>query len=247
MMLRRAPSLTDQVKTHIKDLIIQGEFADGRIPPEMELAELLGVSRTTIRDALGRLEMEGTISRKQGVGTFINDPVLQIHSRLEEIWGYEAMLEAHGFTPSTKIIEAVQVQAGSSPVDSITAADLQLAPDEPLLLVTRLFLENEIPVILTRNSIPNRLLGESYTADDLARPLYEFLELFTRQRLAYYVTDIVPLVADELIAGLLKIEPGTPLVSFDEVGYNDNNEPIVKAHSYFRDDLLRLRLLRRRV
>jgi GntR family transcriptional regulator len=228
-------------------MIVQGEFADGRVPPEMELAEALGVSRTTIRDALSRLEMEGTISRRQGSGTFVNDPVLQIRSRLEEIWGYAAMLEAHGFTPSTQLISVELVRADSSPFDECTAVDLQLAPEEPLLLVTKLFLENELPVILTRNSLPDRLLTETYTQDDLSRPLYEFLELFTRQRLAYYVTDIVPLVADEEIAGLLKVDPGTPLVSFDEIGYNDNNDPIVKAHSYFRDDLLRLRLLRRRV
>jgi GntR family transcriptional regulator len=157
------------------------------------------------------------------------------------------MLEAHGFTPSTQLISVELVRADSSPFDECTAVDLQLAPEEPLLLVTKLFLENELPVILTRNSLPDRLLTETYTQDDLSRPLYEFLELFTRQRLAYYVTDIVPLVADEEIAGLLKVDPGTPLVSFDEIGYNDNNDPIVKAHSYFRDDLLRLRLLRRRV
>ncbi len=72
-MLRRAPSLTDQVKNHIKEMIVQGDFADGRIPPEMELAEALGVSRTTVRDALSRLEMEGTISRRQGAGTFVNE------------------------------------------------------------------------------------------------------------------------------------------------------------------------------
>lgn len=246
-MLRRAPSLTDQVKTHIKDLILQGEYPDGRIPAEMELAEALGVSRTTVRDALSRLEMEGTISRRQGAGTFVNDPVLQIHSRLEEIWGYEAMLEAHGFTPSTRIIETLQIDAGDSPYDAATAADLQLAPDEPLLLVTKLFLENDAPVILARNSVPQHLIAEPYTNDDLARPLYEFLERFSRRRLAYYVTDIVPLAADAITAGLLKIEPGTPLVSFDEIGYDDTNAPIVKAHSYFRDDLLRLRLLRRRV
>ncbi len=246
-MLKRAPSLTDQVKTHIREMIVRGDFADGRVPPEIELAEALGVSRTTVRDALSRLEMEGAISRRQGAGTFVNNPVLQIRSRLEEIWGYERMLADHGFTPSARLISADHVPADASPFDKCTASDLQLAPDEPLLLVAKLFLENDVPVILTRNSIPDRLLTELYSDDDLSRPLYEFLEQFTRQRLAYYVTDIVPLVADEEIAGLLKLEPGTALVSFDEIGYNDNNEPIVKAHSYFRDDLLRLRLLRRRV
>ena len=61
------------------------------------------------------------------------------------------------------------------------------------------------------------------------------------------MTDIVPVVAQGETAVLLQIAPGTPLVSFDETGYNEANEPIVKAYSYFRDDLLRLRLLRRRV
>lgn len=84
-MLKRAPSLTDQVKAHIKQQILSDEFEDGRIPAETDLANQLGVSRTTIRDALSRLEIEGAIFRKQGVGTFVNKAGLRIKMRLEEI------------------------------------------------------------------------------------------------------------------------------------------------------------------
>jgi DNA-binding GntR family transcriptional regulator len=49
------------------------------------------------------------------------------------------------------------------------------------------------------------------------------------------------------VANYLQLAAGTPLIKFDETGYNEDNEPILKAYSYFRDDLLRLRLLRRRV
>ena len=243
-MLRRAPSLTDQVKTHVKDMIVNGEFPGGRIPPETELAEALGVSRTTVRDALSRLEMEGTISRRQGAGTFVNNPVLQIHSRLEEIWGYEAMLEAHGFTPSTRLLAATE--AGAAEVDAAVREDLQLTDNDRLLLLEKLFLENDVPVILTRNAIPTRLLSDAYDSLSLSLPVYEFLEGFGRERLAYYLTEIVPVIAEGETAALLQVPPGTPLVSFDETGYNEDNEPILKAWSYFRDDLLRLRLLRRR-
>jgi GntR family transcriptional regulator len=246
-MLRRAPSLTDQVKAHLKEMILSGEFPDGRIPAEMELAEALGVSRTTIRDALSRLEMEGAISRRQGAGTFVNNPVLQIHSRLEEIWGYEAMLEAHGFTPSTRVIDSVETAASSTLLHPSAAADLRLAPDDGVLLLEKLFLENDVPVILTQNVVPLRLLLEPYSPEDLPLPIYEFLEALGRQRLSYYLTEIVPVAADETMAGVLQVNVGTPLVSFDETGYNEDNQPIVKAYSYFRDDLLRLRLLRRRV
>jgi GntR family transcriptional regulator len=245
-MLRRAPSLTDQVKAHLKEMIVNGEFAGGRIPPEVELAGVLGVSRTTVRDALSRLEMEGTISRRQGAGTFVNDPVLQIHSRLEEIWDYAAMLKAHGFTPSVSILEAERTTA-RAPLLTTTAAELHLEPDAPILLLKKLFRENDEPVILTQNVVPLAQLVEPYTPDDLVLPIYEFLETFGRQRLAYYLTEIVPVLAEGETAALLGVEPGAPLVSFDETGYNEANEPILKAYSHFRDDLLRLRLLRRRV
>lgn len=246
-MLRRAPSLTDQVKAHLKEMIVNGEFAGGRIPPEVELAGALGVSRTTVRDALSRLEMEGTISRRQGAGTFVNDPVLQIHSRLEEIWDYAAMLKAHGFTPSVTILEASQTTADSPPLQAAAAAELHLEPAAPILLLKKLFRENDEPVILTQNVVPLDELTEPYTPEDLTLPIYEFLEAFGRQRLAYYLTEIVPVLAEGETAALLGVAPGAPLVSFDETGYNEANEPILKAYSYFRDDLLRLRLLRRRV
>lgn len=246
-MLRRTPSLTDQAKIHIKEMIINGEFPDGRIRAEVELAEELGISRTTVRDALSRLEMEGTISRRQGAGTFVNNPVLQIRSRLEEVWGYAAMLEAHGFTPSTRLVSIEETNARSATAGRATAAELGLTPDDRVLSIKKLFLENDVPVILAINVLHAGLLVEPYERQDLTLPVYEFLERFARQRLAYYVTDIVPLVATGEIAALLQIDPGTPLLSFDETGYNDLNEPIIKAHSYFRDDLLRLQLLRRRV
>ncbi len=102
-MIARNPSLTDQVKAHIKQRIAEEEFEDGRIPPEVELAADLGVSRTTVRDALTRLENERVIYRRQGAGTFVNEQGLQIKSRLEEIWSYEDVLEDHGYTPSVRV------------------------------------------------------------------------------------------------------------------------------------------------
>ncbi|MCL4805463.1 MAG: GntR family transcriptional regulator [Anaerolineae bacterium] len=245
-MLKRAPSLTDQVKSHIKDLIIQGQFPDGRIPAEMELAELLGVSRTTVRDALSRLEMEGTVSRRQGAGTFVNGPVLQIHSRLEEIWSYEAVLRAHGLTPSTRVLEARILTAGDAELADTIVADLGLEPGEQILFTSKLFLENDLPVILAHNYLPMRVIPEPYQPEDQALPIYDFIETFGRQRLAYYLSDFIPVSADAAVAETLQIPIGTALLAFDETGHNDDNEPILRAFSFFRDDLLRFRILRRR-
>ncbi len=240
-MITRNPSLTEQVKAHLKERILNDGFDKGRIPPEAELAEELGVSRTTVRDALSRLEQEGAISRRQGSGTFVNVPVLQIKSRLEEIWSYEQVLEDHGYTPS---VEVLRVATG--PASTSTAAVLDLEGDSEVLLIEKLFLEDDRPVVLTVNHIPTDIVTDAEYERHSATPIYEFLEEQCGRTLAYYVSDIVPVQLDGEQAGRLGVDKGTLAVSFDEVGYDQDNEPVVRATSYFRDDLLRFRLIRRR-
>lgn len=239
-MLKRNPSLTEQAKSYIKQRIINAKFEAGRIPSETDLANELGVSRTTIRDALSRLELEGVIYRKQGAGTFVNEAGLQLKTRLEEIWGYETMLEAHGYTPSTRIT-GVEEQ----PADSKTAQELNLSPGAPLLVIQKLFLADEQPVIFTINHLPVDLIKLPYTRADFNLPMYHFLPEFCQQHLTYYLSEIVPLNVSAGLAEVLHVQPNKPLISFDEIGYNQDNLPILKAYSYFRDDLLRLRLIRR--
>ncbi|MGD8584441.1 MAG: GntR family transcriptional regulator [Chloroflexota bacterium] len=241
-MIKRTPSLTGQVKAHIKQQILNNAYEDDRVPPEMELANDLGVSRTTVRDALSRLENEGVIYRKQGAGTFVNRPGLRIRSRLDEIWSYEAVLEAHGYEPSTRVLDLSQQAASAS-----LAADLNLAEGEPILLVRKLFLENDQPVILTCNYIPLVLLRGPLEKEDFVVPVFTYLSDSAGQHLSYYLSEIVPVLADGDLAKTLHIAAPTAVLSLEETGYNEENEPILKAYSYFRDDLLRLGLIRRKV
>ncbi|HZD10128.1 MAG TPA: GntR family transcriptional regulator [Candidatus Binatia bacterium] len=234
--------MTDQAKAYIKQRIINDEFEDGRIPSETDLANELGVSRTTIRDALSRLENEGAVYRRQGSGTYVNNPGLQIKTRLEEIWSYESVLLAHGYTPSTRILSMKRL-----PADEQQAANLNIRPGEELIVVEKLFLEDQKPVILAINRVPQRLIVEAFVAADWRVPVYEFLWQFGQQRLSYYLSEIVPVTADVEVARALAIAKDRPLISFVEIGYNDENSPILLASSFIRDDLLRLRLIRRKV
>lgn len=239
-MIDRSPSLTDQVKAHLKERIIDGDFEDGRIPSETELAAELGVSRTTVRDALSRLEQEGAIYRKQGAGTFVNEPGLQIKSRLEEIWAYEDVLEAHGYTPSVTVLRIDRRGATDE-----EAKDLGIEHAAELVVVEKLFLENQKPVVLTVNRIPAALLGD-HTAIDGVEPLYELLDVHADRHLSYFVSEIVPITLSGEIATALGVTSGTPAVSFEEIGFDQDNHPVVLTTSMFRDDLLRFRLIRRK-
>lgn len=64
--------LSDAVAAQLESLVRSGHFgAEGKFPPERELAEQFGVGRSSMREAISKLETLGIISRSQGVGTFV--------------------------------------------------------------------------------------------------------------------------------------------------------------------------------
>ncbi len=239
-MFKRSPSLTEQTKLYIKERILSNAFSDGRIPPETELAQALGVSRTTVRDALGKLENEGVIIRKQGVGTFINHPGLQIKTRIDEIWSYEEALRAHGYTPSVRVLSMEE-----RPADAGTAKALGVKPGAPTLVIEKCFFEDDTPAILARNVIPAELLRCTPDKALARQPIYDLLERCCNRRFSYYFSDILPVAADESLAAKLGVQAGAALLAFEEVGYDIDNEPVLWAKSWFRDDRIRFRLIRR--
>ena len=238
-MIARNPSLTDQVKANLKERILDGEFVEGRIPAESDLAVDLGVSRTTVRDALSRLEQESVIFRRQGAGTFVNEPGLQIKSRLEEIWSYEKVLEDHGYRPSVRLLNVDTVEA-----DDALATVLGINTGEQVIVVEKLFLKDDIPAVLTYNRIPTRHLKSDGVVGH-EEPLYTFFEENSDRRLAYYLSEIIPVSLPEIEAERLEVAVGTPSICFEEIGFDQDNERVAHATSFFRDDLLRFRLIRR--
>lgn len=75
-MARRenSPTLYTYVKDYIMKLIISGKYpAHTQLPTEFQLMDDLHVGRATVRTALAQLENEGTIYKRQGVGTFVSE------------------------------------------------------------------------------------------------------------------------------------------------------------------------------
>ena len=62
----------EEVVTRLREMIQSGELSAGdRLPPERDLAKLLGVSRPTLRAGIRSLTTVGILQSKQGAGTFV--------------------------------------------------------------------------------------------------------------------------------------------------------------------------------
>ena len=81
----------------LRSLLQGGEYAVGaRLPSEPELAQRLGISRPTLREALQTLEEEGAIVRRHGVGTFVAEPRPVLDAGLEVLESIEQMASRGG-------------------------------------------------------------------------------------------------------------------------------------------------------
>ena len=77
---------TAEITAHLEQLILSGELkADDRLPPERELAAEWQVSRSVVREAIGRLAAVGLVRSRQGSGTRIASPDGS-HQRLNYQW-----------------------------------------------------------------------------------------------------------------------------------------------------------------
>ncbi|MEM8951497.1 MAG: FadR/GntR family transcriptional regulator [Pseudomonadota bacterium] len=70
----------------LRDAIEGGTYGHGqRLPAERDLATHFGASRSTVREALGQLELEGMVIRKVGSGTFVNRPTARFSSDIADV------------------------------------------------------------------------------------------------------------------------------------------------------------------
>jgi GntR family transcriptional regulator len=112
-------SLVDGAEEALRNWLAPGRHRSGdRLPPEHDLASMLGVSRGTLRTALERLEATGEIVRRQGSGTFVGRVARPggFREGLERLESYASLARARG----------VQLSAESLRIESI-ALDEELA------------------------------------------------------------------------------------------------------------------------
>ena len=69
-------SRAEEVERALLEKLGELAGADGRLPTEAEIAEMFNVSRGTVRSAVGALAARGLVTRRQGIGTFVNQVAL---------------------------------------------------------------------------------------------------------------------------------------------------------------------------
>jgi DNA-binding GntR family transcriptional regulator len=213
-----------QVAAQIEQAIADGELAPGeRMPNEMTLADELGLSRPTMRQALQMLVDKGMLVRKRGVGTQVVKSQIR---RPVELTSLNDDLVRTGQDPSTQVLS---LQRGA--VDAAKAGELRIKPGDDVWQVERLRLIGEQPLALMANVIPCSVIDLG-NIDLTERGLYESLRAAgVHVRVAHQ--EIGCRRADAREARLLSERRGSPLLTMRRTAYDDAGNAVeIGEHAY---------------
>ena len=238
MALYRPAPLAVQIARLLRRRLQQSGAKDGRLPSEPELAEQFEVSRGTIRQALVILEREGIVFRRQGSGTFVNEYVLRIEARAETAYEFGDLLRRSGFTPTIQVVEAREE------VHDELVELLEIPPGTPCLTIRKLFLADGEPAIYNTDIIPKTLGYGEYSDEELHQSIFKFLREQCGQETVQMLSEIIPTIVNDELAELLKMDPGAPLLQFDEVHQNKLYKPLFFSRNYYHRAFVRFSVLR---
>lgn len=198
------------------------------VPPERELATAYGTCRTTVRQALAELVIEGRLLRLRGKGTFVARPKV---AQVLELASYTEGLREHGLHPQTRILDIGYVAA-----DERLAALLALHPGSRVLRIHRLRLADGEPMSVDTSHLPARRFPGLRRQLTRHTSLYETVASVYGVRLNEAEETIETVLADPYNAGLLGVDIGLPLLLLSRHAVDANDAPVEWAQSWYRGD-----------
>ncbi|WP_176229309.1 GntR family transcriptional regulator [Candidatus Hakubella thermalkaliphila] len=213
---------------------------DDQLPSEPELAQKLGVSRATLREALRSLEERGIIIRKHGVGTFVSSPVPLIESGLELLESIDSLARKKGFECLTQDLVIEQEQAGAD-----IAAKLEIDEEDNVVVVRRTKVFDGEPMAYMHDVVPEKVATLEEVRKGFKGSVLDFLVQKGELLVAYAWANIRPVAVDDFLADKLAVRVGSPVLLLEEFLYSEANQVIEYSLNYFVPKFCQFHIIRR--
>ncbi|MCQ4042858.1 GntR family transcriptional regulator [Streptantibioticus rubrisoli] len=216
-----------RLKRHLLDLT-QTMPPGTPVPPERTLAAEFDTSRTTVRQALQELVVEGRLERIQGKGTFVAKPKV---AQVLQLTSYTEDMRAQGLEPASQLLDIGYVAA-----DDRLAGLLDIKTGGRVLRIERLRLANGEPMAIETTHLSAKRFPQ------LRRNLAKHTSLYTALaevydvRLAEAEETIETSLATPREAGLLGTDVGLPMLLLSRHSIDTAGEPVEWVRSVYRGD-----------
>ncbi len=231
-------SVNSEIRTplyHQIFLILRNKILDETYPPkslipnEHQIMEMFNVSRITAKRALNDLAAENYVIRQRGKGTRVCDrlPVVPFDVPSDDL--IENLYQI-GLKTKARILHFAYITASTS-----VAKNLEIEEREVVQTAIRIRSYYGKPFSHVTSYVPESI-GQAYTKDDLGNtPLFQLIQRrgIKIDRAEHHVSSIL---ADPIVAPLLEVEVGSPLLKVNKVIFDDNQRPVQYLIVLYRSD-----------
>lgn len=217
-----------QAEQLLRKMISEEEYQNGKVfPNEIELAKVLAISRSTLRQAINKLVFEGLLVRKKRSGTKVAKSV--VSSKSNNWLSFSQEMKLRGIT-----IKNFETQVSWVLPDEEIADFFEIKPDRKVLKMEKLRGKPDEPFVYFVSYFHPRvgLTGE----EDFKMPLYEMLEHEHSVIATLSKEEISAKAADSFIAGKLKIALDSPVLFRKRFVYDHGERPIEYNLGYYKAD-----------
>ena len=159
-----------QLCTFIETRIKRKELRPGQLlPSEQEFCDVLGISRTVVRQAMAELSRKGFVTKQNGKRSIISQPKHET-GLMQTMEGFHEDAIARGQKPTTRVLKFKVIEA-----DAEVAQALNIADNEPVIMLYRLRFLDDVPEVLVVSYLPEKLCPgcclKTYRANHFTRHL----------------------------------------------------------------------------
>ncbi len=217
-----------QVESLVRDLIEKPNYQKGQLlPKEVDMANQLGISRNTVRQAISKLVIEGLLERKKGVGTKVSKQ--NISTQLQSWMSFTQEMNSKGIAFTNYEITVEKVKACNE-----VAAALEIKENTKIIKLSRLRGDVDGPFVYFVSWLHPRigLTGK----EDFTRPLYEIIEKDHSIIVDLSREEIKAISADKTISEKLLVPEKEPILERIRKVYDPGKRPIEFCTGYYRAD-----------
>jgi GntR family transcriptional regulator len=217
-----------QVEMLLRQMIELPEYKNGGLlPKEVELANRLGISRNTLRQATNKLEYEGLLTRKKGIGTRVAQNTFT--TQLKNWHSFTQEMNEKGISFKNYRLQTQWIKA-----DSKISAFFGIKYETEVLKLNRLRGDDKAPFVYFESIFHPRIGLSKKT--DFSIPLYEIIEKEHHIVPSLSKEKIRALAATKFIADQLQIHPGDPVLQRERFVFDPGHRPIEYNIGYYVAD-----------
>ncbi|WP_413196534.1 GntR family transcriptional regulator [Pararobbsia alpina] len=230
--------MSEKIQESLMAMIRERALKPGdQIPTEPELCELLGVGRSSLREAVAQMISHGLLSRLQGRGTFVRQVSLKLQGGLDDLLSVTDMIHAVGGVPSTCRLQMDRIQA-----DETLADKLRLRVGDPCVRIERVRCADDAIAAYCIDTVPKAIFDAADS--QLGESLFAMFGRAGR-RLSHTHTSIQPTILTQRDLPELGDSIGLFLL-LDEVDFDDTGEPICYSNDYYNTSIFKFDLVRKK-